>query len=129
MKIKVLKEVDVKYLDLDVAVRYEDEDMPHDAPLRDGDSWKALINLDTGYIMNWKKGECLKFYMKVCDQGTYILLDADKEEITRIEDDYVPNSLLPGEYGDYLELDIDETGKILNWLSDADLTDFHHKGD
>jgi hypothetical protein len=124
MHISVKKEVEAKYLDLDVAVRYNDEDMAYDAPLRDGKSWKAVINLDEGRIENWPQGETLSFHdMKICDEDIYILLDADKKEITRIEG-YVPNSLLPGEYGDYLDMDIDETGKITNWLTNASLEDF-----
>lgn len=124
MKITVKKEIEAKYLDLDVAVRYDEEDMPNDAPLRNGKEWKAFINLETATIENWPKGKTLSFHdMKVCDEGIYILLDADKNEITRIEG-YAPNSLLPGEYGDYLDMDIDENGKITNWLESANLEDF-----
>ena len=40
-------------------------------------------------------------------------MDEDKNVILSIEDDYVPNKLIPGEYGDYIVMDIDEEGKIL----------------
>lgn len=123
MKITVSKEVEVKYLDLDVAVRYEDEDMAYDAPLRNGKEWHALIDLDEGRIVNWPQGFYLSFYMKICDEGIYTLLDAEKREVKR-KSGYVPNKLLPGDYGDYLSLEIDETGKITNWLSYATLEDF-----
>jgi hypothetical protein len=124
MKISVKQTIEAKYLDLDVAVRYDEEDMPNDAPLRDGKAWKALINLDERRIESWPQGKTLSFHdMKVCDEGIYILLDADKKEITRIEG-YVPNKLLPGEFGDYLDMDIDENGIITNWLSGASLEDF-----
>lgn len=120
----IVREADAAFLDLDVAVRYDEEDMPNDAPLREGKSWKAVINLATHTIENWPIGKALKFEdMKICDEGTYILLDADKKELARIEG-YVPNNLLPGDYGDYLSLDIDENGVILNWLSNASLEDF-----
>lgn len=36
----------------------------------------------------------------------------------------VPNKLLPGEYGDYLALDIDEVGIIKNWLDNPELSEF-----
>lgn len=62
--------------------------------------------------------------MKVCDQGTYVLLDADLKELARLENEYVPCDLFRGSGGDYLELDIDETGKITNWLENANLSDF-----
>ena len=126
MKITIVKRVEAvaKYLKMSVDVRYDDEDMPFDAPMRAGDNWEATIDLDEKRIENWPQGQTLSFEdMKVCDQGTYILLDADNNEITRIEG-YVPNKLLPGEYGDYLSLDIDETGKITNWLEWPSLADF-----
>ena len=126
MKITIVKRVEAvaKYLKMSVDVRYDDEDMPFDAPMRAGDNWEATIDLDEKRIENWPQGQTLSFEdMKVCDQGTYILLDADNNEITRIEG-YVPNKLLPGKYGDYLSLDIDETGKITNWLDQPSLTDF-----
>lgn len=118
------KRVKAKYLELDVAVRYDDEDMAYDAPLRDGKSWKAKIDLDSGVILNWPEGKILSFQdMKICDEGIYVLYDKNMKEVARIEG-YVPNKLLPGEYGDYLSLDINEEGKIINWLEDANLEDF-----
>lgn len=127
MNFPVTKIVDVKYVEICVAVRYGDEDMPYDAPMRVGDKWNALIDIDQGRVIDWPQGEKLKFSMKICDEGTYILLDADENEVYRIDEDYVPNSLLPGEYGDYLSLDIDETGKITNWKNNASLCDFIRK--
>lgn len=126
MKITIVKRVEAvaKHLKMSVAVRYGDEDMPFDAPMREGDIWKAMIDLSEGRVLDWPMGQTLSFEdMKVCDQGTYILFDADNNEITRIEG-YVPNKLLPGKYGDYLSLDIDETGKITNWLDRPSLKDF-----
>lgn len=123
-EIEVKSKAVAKFLSLAVAVRYDEEDMPKDAPLRSGDMWIATINLDEQKIVNWPQGKTLSFYMKITDQGTYTLLDADGKELVTLEDAYVPNNLLPGEYGDYLELEIDETGKITNWLSDANLENF-----
>lgn len=126
MKITIMKRVEAvaKYLKMSVAVRYGDEDMPFDAPMRTGDIWEAVIDLSEGRVLYWPQGQTLSFTdMKVCDQGTYILFDADSNGITRIEG-YVPNKLLPGKYGDYLSLDIDETGKITNWLDRPSLKDF-----
>lgn len=98
--------------------------MPKDAPLRDGDSWRAVIDLDTHRIEDWPQGKTLEFNdMKVCDEGEYTLLDANRNALITNQG-YVPNNLLPGAYGDYLSLNIDETGLIINWLPDADLSDF-----
>ncbi len=118
------KEYTAKYVDVSVPVRYDDEDMRYDAPLRDGDIWKARIDLETKSIVNWPKGKTLDFYMKIVDCGTYRLLDADENELASIEQDYVPNSLLPGDYGDYLSLNIDNNGIIINWMDHADLSNF-----
>ncbi len=72
-----------KYLSVDVAVRYDDEDMAYDAPMREGEIWKATIDLDTKKILNWPEGKSLSFEdMKICDQGIYILLDENKEEMS-----------------------------------------------
>lgn len=126
MKLTIIdrREVNVKYLMLSVAVRFDDEDMPYDAPLRDGDTWDAVIDLDTHTIEDWPQGQTLGFHMKVCDQGFYTLLDASMNEVTSLENAYVPSRLLPGAFGDYLELYIDEAGKIVNWLENASLKNF-----
>lgn len=51
---------------------------------------------------------------KVCDSGTYVLMDTNRNTIKE-HDGYVPD-FFPGGGGDYLELDIElATGKILNW--------------
>jgi hypothetical protein len=118
------KEVPVKFIKLSVAVRYEEEDIPNDFPLRTRDMWNATIDVDTHKILDWPQGKTGEFYMKICDQGSYFLLDSDKKVITSIEGDYVPNSLLPGEYGDYLEMKIGEDGTVLNWLEGANCDEF-----
>ena len=46
-----------------------------------------------------------------------------------IEEDYVPNALIPGEYGDYIIMNIDENGKIAEWETPADLSDFFNNED
>lgn len=131
MKLTIKKpvEYEAKYIIVDVPVRYDNEDMPYDAPLRSGDNWRALIDLDTATIVDWPQGKTLSFKdMKICDEGIYTLLDADKNEIAR-RADYVPNALLPGAYGDYLSLDINEEGVITNWKASARLSDFEESED
>ena len=124
MKIILKKEFEAKYLNMSVAVRYGDEDMPFDATFREGDFWHARIDLDEKRIVNWPKGKTLKFTdMKVCDEGKYSIQDKDGLILAEI-DGYVPNLLLPGDYGDYLSLDIDGDGFIKNWLPDARLSNF-----
>ena len=122
--IKVEKVVEIKYVKVEVAVRYDEEDIPNDFPLRNGDMWCAVIDIDNGIVMDWPKGEKGNLEMKICDEGSYYLLDENYKTILSIEEDYVPNKLLPGSYGDYLKLDIGENGVISNWYSIPSIEDF-----
>ena len=122
--IKVEKEVEIKYVKVQVAVRYEEEDIANDFPLRSGDMWNAIIDIDNGIVIDWPKGEKGNLEMKICDEGSYYLLDENYETILSIEQDYVPNKLLPGSYGDYLKLHIGENGVISNWYSKPSIEDF-----
>lgn len=120
---RTIIEHDVKFVTVSAAVRYGEEDMPNNAPMRNGDVWEAVIDIENKKIVNWPTGEKLSFFMKVCDEGIYTLHDEYMNEVAKIIG-YVPNKLLPGEYGDYLALEIDEDGSILNWMSHADLSNF-----
>ena len=126
MKIELLvkKEVEITMVKVDVAVRYDEEDIPNDFPMRKGNMWSAIINIDNGKILDWPMGQSGDLYMKVCDQGSYYLLDPHGNTVLSIEDDYVPNRLIPGEYGDYIDLKIDMNGIITNWKSKPSIEDF-----
>lgn len=123
-KIKIEKEVEIKWVFIRIPIRYGDEDVPFDFPLRVGDIWEASINIDSGEIENWPKGKSGNLYAKVCDEGYYELIDENDNSIGRIVDDYVPNDLIPGEYGDYVDLKIDKNGKITNWPQEPDVSEF-----
>ena len=127
MNVTVMKpvEISVHYVEVMVPVRYEEEDIPNDFPLRKGDTWKATICIDDGLIIGWPKDhKSERMHMKVTDSGVYRLLDIDRKEVAIIECDYVPHGLVPGEYGDYLILDINEHGVITNWPKNPNLDDF-----
>jgi hypothetical protein len=132
IKIKVEKEVEIKYCQVAAHVRYwedaevngvEDTDGTL-IPCRDGELWCPQINVDTGVIVNWEQGKTAKVHFKVCDSGSYSLQNEYGNNILMIEDDYVPNKLIPGEYGDYIIMSIDENGKIIEWETPADFSDF-----
>lgn len=127
MKLKIKTTVEARWLDVTIPIRDhgEDDDMPADAPLRKGNTWSCRIDLNEGQILGWPGGT-LAFCEKVRDQGVYVLRDGATKQLAMIED-YVPNSLLPGEYGDYLELNIDGTGKITNWLKNPSLAAFEER--
>lgn len=122
--IPTTKEVDITHVRLSVAVRYEEEDMPNDFPFREHDMWNPVIEMATGKIVDWPKGLAHDLHMKVCDQGSYHLVDASGVTVLSIENDYVPNDLIPGEFGDYIEMKIDEDGVITNWPKNPSIDSF-----
>lgn len=122
--INVKKEVPVKYLHANCGVRYwedanvngiEDTDGTL-IPCRDGDLWCPVIDLDTGKIEGWPEGTTASIHYKVCDNGIYTLLNANREKVTSI-DGYVPSMLCPKDncYGDYIIMDIGHDGVIAGW--------------
>ena len=131
LKIKETKEVEVKYLRASCGVRYwEDADVNgiEDSdgsliPLRDGDYWCPVINIETGRIKDWPIGTKADIHYKICDDGTYELLDKfDIPVMTR--DGYVPDIMSPSgaSFGDYVIMKVDDAGYIKDWK--ADLYDF-----
>lgn len=123
LTIKVEKTFDIKKVQVFAGVRYwEDAGLngesignDGDFPFRSGDNWCPVIDIETGIIENWPNGETADVHFKVCDCGTYCLIDENGVVVKSIENDYVPNKLIPGEYGDYIIMKIDEEGKIDGW--------------
>lgn len=124
MQIKIFQSVEVSAIKIDVPVRYGDEDMPFDAPMRDGDRWGCVVDLATGQIKDWPIGRSLSFYMKVCDEGIYSLIGPDGQVVVSLDGEYIPHGVIPGEWGDYIDLEINENGLITNWLKKPDLSKF-----
>lgn len=117
-----------RFLAVDAEVRYwedasvngrnEDEDNPT-IPFKEGASWKPVIDLDSGQVLNWPVGTTANTHYKVCDAGIYTLLDAQHQPIVQKEG-YVPDILAPqGKgFGDYIILQIDNQGVIAGWRRD-----------
>lgn len=124
IKVKVLKEIEIKTVKIEVHVRYDDEDIPNDFPLRKGDMWEAYVDTDTGQVMDWPVGKSGRLKMKVCDEGSYTLYDHNGSIVAKIENNYIPNDLIPGKYGDYIDLNIDSNGLITNWPKRPDASQF-----
>lgn len=139
MKITVTRkeEVEVMTMCVHAGVRYwsdatvngieGDEDGENEdpgIPLRDGDTWKIDIDIETGVIKDWPNGTTASVHYKVCDAGNYYLLDANGNVVASREDRYVPGSLCPKKsgHGDYIIMDIDGDGKIEGW--DPDPSEF-----
>lgn len=141
LRLKEVKSVPVKYIRARCGVRYwedaringEEDGDGSRIPLREGTAtdnnslgggnWCPTIELDTGFIEGWPAGTVASIHYKVCDDGDYELLDADRNVVAAI-DGYVPSLMCPeGEgYGDYVIMEIDGAGKIAKWK--ADLSEF-----
>ena len=122
MKIETLESVDieVQFIRVVLPVRFGEEQMAYDAPLRTENIWAATIDIESGKIAHWEQGKTLNFYLKVVDMGFYYLCDSSGEVVASILGDYVPDCL-PQEYGDYVDFEIDESGLITNWKQPADM--------
>ena len=82
--------------------------------------------MKTHQLLNWKlEYGTLYLQAKICDSGTYFLLDKDKKVICKITG-YVPNGLIPesDDCGDYIRLKINSDGTIENWPENPDYSDF-----
>jgi hypothetical protein len=123
------EEVEARYLAVNAGVRYwEDATVngtPDDdgdlIPHRDGGAWRPIIDLDAGVVEDWPENTTASIHYKVCDSGTYALLDAERCPISTI-DGYVPAIMSPGGagYGDYIIMQIDQNGAIANWSVDLE---------
>lgn len=127
MKVRVFKpvEIEVHAVRISFDAEYLEEVPPF--MLDDRNNFQLTIEVDTGRIMNWPSEEnigVLDFSAKVGDCGTYTLLAADGSEIISIVEDYVPNNLIPGEYGDYIDLKISAEGVITNWPENPNVYQF-----
>lgn len=142
--ITIIEPSDVKYLKIDVGPRYwEDSEingvddiswdeqsegmqprMPfatyneEKAATHKGESyrWELTIDLTEGKILDWPVGLTAKIHYKICDDGTYYLMDENKNILIE-KNCYVPDILAYqcDGWGDYIIMTIDENGKILNY--------------
>jgi hypothetical protein len=136
IELTVKREFEAKYLLAEVGARYwedssvdEVEDTDGDLiPCRVIDYWKPLILLETGQIVNWKKGVTASIHYKSCDDNTFKLLDEDHVIIKEI-DGYVIKMMCPKRngYGDYVIMEIDEDGFIQDF--EVDFNEFNDSED
>ena len=90
-------------------------------------SWAVTIDLVAGRMLDWGQPERgFSVNLKVKDTGRYMLLDAGRNPIIQLVDSYVPHGILDGDFGDYLELDILEDGRIDRWPGILDTNDFEN---
>lgn len=123
--------IEVETVRLQVPIYNGEEDLPNDFPFRSngprGDLWRVKIDIESGRILGWPRGKAVLVKLKVCDGGSYTLISPNGMAVETLKG-YVPHGLVPGEYGDYIELRINDDGVIKNWPKQPDLTEFF-KGD
>ena len=88
------------------------------------------IDLQERKVVDWSRGEYIRLWGKICDEGTYTLLDGDRKPLWQITG-YVPNKLVPpleNGWGDYIELAIEADGKVEEWPVELDFSEFVEKG-
>ena len=116
-----------KYIKLEVNPRYwEDADINgaqafedgSNVPFKDGENWILIIRIDDGVIIDWPEGISASFHFKVCDAGTYHLLDENMEKIASRLNTYVPDGLCHGDrgYGDYIIFNVNKNGVIEDYF-------------
>ena len=104
--------------DWDTSTVTDNDGNPQGTPFVSGGMWHPTIRIEDGYVMNWPTGLIASFFYKVCDRGSYYLLDANKNRLASIENDYVPSDFLchgDNGYGDYIIFNVDEYGFIVNY--------------
>lgn len=93
---------------------------------------EVTVDLFERKVINWGGDkDYIRMWAKVCDSGTYTLLDADMNPLWQING-YVPNAMIPpyeDGFGDYLELAIEHDGALPQWQTIPDFSDFVEDGE
>lgn len=128
MKVRRLveTEVEVKAIRLRVPNRYHDEEgdqfgwYPEGAGYdREKHELTLVLDLDERRVRDWPAGVTAEVHLKVVDEGSYELLDADGKVCAQLVEQPIP-PCLPGEYGDYLILVVNPEGRVGGWNPDPE---------
>lgn len=86
-------------------------------PCKFGVTWCPVIEIDTGRIINWKKGTTASIHYKLPGALGYEVADEYEEIIVDTIVSSVPKTLSIGtnNYKNTIIMDIDENGVIANW--------------
>ena len=114
------------YLEVCAQVRYWEDATVNGAedtdgtliPARVNESWRPVIRLADGLVMDWPQGTTADIHYKVCDAGEYWLLDDERKRVAKWAGFYVPGDFLcHGDkgYGDYIIFKVDGAGQIGKW--------------
>ena len=128
LQVPTLVEKTITHIRVTIPDDYDGEDFGENFPFHErGQKCVLVIDLEDdgakAKVRNWPADAgARELYTKVCDRGTYELfgginltLAVGANRIGRIEEKYVPHSIIPGEHGDYVHLKIAADGTITNW--------------
>jgi hypothetical protein len=120
MKFTVMRPAEVGVEGINVQIPksciHEDDDVPDSFMVQTTSPTIHLSVNSGGYVAGWGQGRHGRLQLKVRDQGIYTLFGAGPDgywECSKVND-YVP-ACVPGECGDYIDIDIDENGFVKNW--------------
>ena len=121
MKLTVLREVDIEVdaILIVIPLRYTDEEdsIAEDFPGRVGTTLTLTLDLASRSVRDWPVGRVESLHEKVVDEGCYYLISKG-EVVESLEQEPVP-ACVPGDYGDYVVMEIDGEGKVKGWVTDA----------
>lgn len=120
--VKLPREIEISHVRIQAPVSYGE--MPNDFPFRKGDEWDVTIDIDTGKILNWPEGRSETLHLTVNDAGTYTLLDREWKPLATRKQNYVPHGVIPGQFGDTIEITIRPDGVIAEWPKKPDVDQF-----
>lgn len=128
------KEVEAKFIKVSAKVRcWDDAEVNGETdvtgegvPFKNGELWSPVIDIDEGIVVDWPQGTKASFHFKICDSGSYYLLDEQMNELASIDNNYVPDGLCHGGtgYGDYIIFSVNEDGSILDYSNKFDIDDW-----
>ena len=86
-------------------------------PCKEGKLWCPIINIDTGIIVNWKKGITASIHYKVNNRLRYEVIDRNGNIVASDNKSFVSKTLCAGasSYEDDIIMEIDENGLIKDW--------------
>lgn len=124
-----------RFLDIilsDTIIENDCEDFPYKNFLDDDGNVKMTIDLLEKKFIGWKSEYgSYRVFIKAVDSGTYVIRDNNDNELYRIDENYVPNGVVPPTdgFGDYIDFTISEDGTISDWYdyNDLDFTAFNEE--
>lgn len=123
MKFTITRPVEMEISRIRIDCPYDEDDEVPSYVRENCNNFQCFINLESGVMSYPKNIGPATVHIKAVDRGTYTLIGNDGCYVAELQD-YVPHGVVPGSYGDYIELEIDEHNKVTNWPKQIDVSEF-----